>query len=888
MRCHSCTADAPERSRFCPSCGAPLVDTEGSTLVVPRDEPSSGSREHGRFLPGTILGGRFRIVAMLGRGGMGEVFRADDLKLGQPVALKFLPRAVAGDPKHLERLYAEVRVARQIAHPNVCRVYDIGEVDGEHFLSMEYVEGEDLAALLRRIGRVPESKAIQISWQIAAGLAAAHERGILHRDLKPSNVMLDDRGLVRLTDFGLATVVSELAEPHAIEGTPAYMAPEQLAGEKVTLRSDIYALGLVMYEIFTGKRAFQGESLGDLRQQRHSSTPSPPSDVVPNISPAVERVILRCLDPDPRNRPPSALHVSSALPGGDPLAAAIAAGETPSPDMLAAASDPGAMKVSRALACLATVIVSLLVIAMANRTRSLAAFIRPQQGEVLASRAADVARRLGYPQQPYRAYGFSTNEEYIKHVAQTDKSVGRWERLRRRHPSPVLFWYRESPRPIIAREHLAGSRPSVSDPPPRWSGEFVAILDSAGALESFNAPTPEVLAPETPKPMDWNLLAEAAQLDLRSWNEKSPKWAPLAWGDMRAAREGFSPEHPDIPLRAEAASNAGRLIYFEIIPPWKGEMRSVSDPRLPIPARILMSIFVTVVLALFGGTAFLARRNFRLGRGDRRGAFRLGFAVFSLVLAADLLDANHYPEVAELDVLSKELPGPLLLAAFAWMFYVAIEPYARRLWPHSLVSWNRALLGQFRDPLVGRHLLVGTAAGIVVQAAATSVDAAIEVRWTPERPSMFRDEFLLGVPHWLAAIPGCAATAVFLSFTFFSLLFIARLVSRSNVVAVTLVAAIFGISGAFSNEHHAVGALVAMISFATFAFLVIDVGIVAGIAWGFTASLVDGGFPMLLDSGSWAIGPTLFAMGVLLALAFYAFRIALAGRPVFDAAILKT
>ena len=135
---------------------------------------------------------------------MGEVYRADDLKLGHPVALKFLPKDLADDPRRLQLFHDEVRLARQVSHPNVCRVHDIGEVDGQHFLSMEYIDGEDLRGLLRRIGRLPKDKGIEIAQQLCMGLAAAHEKGVLHRDLKPANIMLDGRGQVRITDYGLA------------------------------------------------------------------------------------------------------------------------------------------------------------------------------------------------------------------------------------------------------------------------------------------------------------------------------------------------------------------------------------------------------------------------------------------------------------------------------------------------------------------------------------------------------------------------------------------------------------------------------------------------------------------------------------------------------------
>ena len=246
---------------------------------------SSGAIDHGRFEPGTLLGGRYRIVERLGRGGMGEVYRADDLKLGQPVALKFLPPDVDKDPARLTQLHTEVRMARQVSHPNVCRVYDIDEVDGTTFLSMEYVDGEDLSSLLQRIGRFPEDRALEIARQICAGLAAAHERDVIHRDLKPANVMLDGTGKVRITDFGLAGASGEAIRA----GTPAYMAPEQLAGQEVTARSDIYALGLVLYEIFTGQRALDGKNLAELIHKREQSGILPPTAIVKTLDPKIER-----------------------------------------------------------------------------------------------------------------------------------------------------------------------------------------------------------------------------------------------------------------------------------------------------------------------------------------------------------------------------------------------------------------------------------------------------------------------------------------------------------------------------------------------------------------------------------------------------------------------
>jgi serine/threonine-protein kinase len=275
---------------------APRAHTPSS----PSRHPSSSSFD-AAFAPGQVIAERYRILGLLGRGGMGEVYRADDLKLGQPVALKFLPKQLAKDAALLERFHAEVRNARQVSHPHVCRVYDIGDVEGHHFLTMEYVDGEDLATLLRRIGRLPPTKAIEIARQLCAGLAAAHERGVLHRDLKPSNIMLDGHGRARITDFGLAVRSEEVLGE--VAGTPAYMAPEQLCGQAATVQSDIYSLGLVLYEIFTGKKAFEATSFAEWRRKHSEDAPTQPSVHTADMDPAVERLILRCLEKDPAKRP---------------------------------------------------------------------------------------------------------------------------------------------------------------------------------------------------------------------------------------------------------------------------------------------------------------------------------------------------------------------------------------------------------------------------------------------------------------------------------------------------------------------------------------------------------------------------------------------------------
>src|SRR5215510_11383084 len=268
MQCTACQREVPDASRFCLACGARVETSLAVTKTAAEPARASSAIDGAQFIPGTMLAERYRIVGLLGRGGMGEVYRAEDLKLGQSVALKFLPKDMTDRPDRLARFHQEVRLARQVSHPNVCRVHDIADIDGQHFLSMEYIDGEDLASLLRRIGRLPSDKALELARQLCAGLAAAHSGNVLHRDLKPANVLIDGRGRAHLVDFGLANLTDERRDAPEVAGTPGYMAPEQLEGREATTRTDVYALGLVMYEMFTGKRALTVDrALPGLRAQ---------------------------------------------------------------------------------------------------------------------------------------------------------------------------------------------------------------------------------------------------------------------------------------------------------------------------------------------------------------------------------------------------------------------------------------------------------------------------------------------------------------------------------------------------------------------------------------------------------------------------------------------
>jgi serine/threonine-protein kinase len=411
---------------------------------------ASSAAEEGRFVPGTLMGGRYRIIALLGRGGMGEVYRATDLTLGQSVALKFLPEEAARDQRLLERFHGEVRIARQVSHPNVCRVYDIGEFAGMPFLSMEYVDGEDLASLLPRIGRLPADKAVETARRICAGLAAAHDRGVIHRDLKPANIMINKRGDTVIMDFGLAALASGLSGPEARNGTPAYMAPEQLKGAKVTPKSDIYSLGLVFYELFTGKRPYDGKTLEKLLEQQEAAQLTSLTTIAADIDPAVERVIRRCLYPDPTRRPATARQVAVALPGGDPLAAALAAGETPSPETVAAAGETEGLSRKYAVPCLAVIVLGLFAVPLIReRLDALVHAPVDYPPEVLAQKARDLASSFGYYRRPSdTALELNYREDLLDYLKKLP-GPRRWTEWLAAE-APVAAVYRESPKALYA------------------------------------------------------------------------------------------------------------------------------------------------------------------------------------------------------------------------------------------------------------------------------------------------------------------------------------------------------------------------------------------------------------------------------------------------------
>jgi tRNA A-37 threonylcarbamoyl transferase component Bud32 len=841
------------------------------------------SSSGGHYVAGTTLADRYRIVSLLGKGGMGEVFRAEDLRLNQTVALKFLPASMAEDETARERFHQEVRLAREISHPNVCRVFDIGETDGRLFLTMEYVDGEDLASLLRRIGQFPQSKALDIARQMCAGLAAAHDHGVLHRDLKPGNIMLDGRGRVRVTEFGLAALAENLSGEEASAGTPAYMAPEQLAGTEVTIRSDIYSLGLVLYEIFTGKKAFEAATLPELIRMRERSTPSSISAIVKDVDPLVERVILRCLEKDPAKRPATALQVAAALPGGDPLAAALAAGETPSPEMVAAAGEKEGLRPAIAWGCLLLIVVGLAVIALLFDKEALPNLVPlPNPPEVLAAKARDMAHEFGYAAAPLdTAYSFGMYSSYVDYVMKNDQTVSRWKNIPTGTPPVMAFWYRESPQFMSTDSFSPLPIVQPNDPPNSISGMCQIFLDMQGHLVEFEAVPPQLDTSTEPAPApNWGALFAAAALDESRFKSVPPQWTALATSDARAAWEGTWPGHPEMPLRVEAATYRGKPVYFDLISRWTKPGRMQEEQRTT-GETIQSAIGITLLFSIALLGIILARSNVRSGRGDRRGAARLALVAFLLMWIASFAFAHHIPTISEFRVFWISTGWGLISAAIAWLLYIALEPHVRKRWPSSLISWSRLLAGQMRDPVVGRDLLLGILMGIF-WAIASSVMSMIP-GWLGKGPPPMNFTLdyiiLMGIRITIGDILLNVLLFVFFALIFFFIFFLIRLVLRKEWLAALVTVLLISLPSML-GDHPVLGPIQEMFIWSIALVILIRIGLFAIVVALCMFNILQA-YPLTAHFSAWYAEPTLFVFSVILAAAIFGFYTSTAGKPRF-------
>ncbi|MDH4271108.1 MAG: protein kinase, partial [Candidatus Aminicenantes bacterium] len=323
VKCPKCQADNPETKPFCGDCGTPLpsarirghVPDSPESGTCPQEATETFQTPVKELATGTPLAGRYQVIEELGKGGMGRVYKVFDTKIKEKVALKLIRPEVSSDKDTIERFSNEIRLARKIGHRNVCRMFDLGEAEGAHFITMEYVHGEDLKSMIRMSGSLSVGMLLSVGKQVCDGLAEAHGLGVVHRDLKPQNIMIDKNGNAKIMDFGIARSVREkgITGPSVMIGTPEYMSPEQAEAKEVDSRSDIYSLGIILYEMATSHVPFEGETALSIAMKHKGEIPKNPKQLNPNVPDDLSGVILKCLEKDKAKRYQSAADLRADL-----------------------------------------------------------------------------------------------------------------------------------------------------------------------------------------------------------------------------------------------------------------------------------------------------------------------------------------------------------------------------------------------------------------------------------------------------------------------------------------------------------------------------------------------------------------------------------------------
>ncbi|HEY2414727.1 MAG TPA: serine/threonine-protein kinase [Pirellulaceae bacterium] len=796
---------------------------------------------------GTMIAGRYRIVSPLGRGGMGVVYRADDVELGQTVALKFLGEKLRDRPDAVEYLRREVRTARQVTNPNVVRVFDIGQCDGEVFISMEYVAGEDLESLVRRVGPLPEAKVRQIARQMASGLAAAHDAGILHRDLKPANVMIDDAGKVRILDFGIASAVDDERMLARLAGTPGFFAPEVLFGEQPSRQSDMYAWGLVIYFAATGKLPKTGKVS---REEAGEAL------FLSGEGPELAECVCACLQADPNLRPKSADDLVAALGGGDPLSEALRAGRLPSFELVAAAANwmPSSRVIDGLLA--AGLAALLLILLLSDRTLFLSRCGLVKSPEVLRDTAEQVLDRFGNSvagASQASAIGVALDTDCLQYVRDHPEIRGAWSKVASGEIPAVLFWYRRGDGRLPPPDLLGdGQDPRL---PAAIPGAAAVSLDGRGKLLSLQIVDSAEDAGNSDQRPDWQQLFEMAGLNWAEFRETTPKRTPPLFADEVREWEGPFVAYPTQQVRVSAAARAGNLVFFDVVQPWEAESGAIARSRKQYSRYVALR--TTVWLVAIAVAAVLAGWHVNKGHVDWRGAWRVSGFVAALAILDWLCGSRHsFVLTEELASAMAWLQVIVFCGTIAGVAYLAVEPSARRWWPWSIITLRRLLDGRLADRGIWADVLLGVVVGlgsVLLRQACTLTNQLLGVPVSGLNDFDVSQNLLdhFGLRYKIAVFAGALLMAVLESLLLLTLVVVTKRVAKSTLLsAVVLVtalaaAAILG-RGIISPIDWAARTLLLSIA----AFVLIRFGLLATIAALATYYAVNNS-PITLDWSQW-------------------------------------
>jgi serine/threonine-protein kinase len=598
------------------------------------------------------------------------------------------------------------------------------------------------------------------------------------------------------------------------------------------------------------------------------TSPPTPTSLIDRLDPVIEQTILACLKPRPEQRPATPLQIAAMLPGGDPLQAALAAGETPSPDVVAAAAAEGSISPLVGAALLgAVVVLTVLVVGLGSRVKLHRQIPLPLSPEQLSLRAEQVLTLAGADTSDrQRIYGWSFDEALLRAWQSKKRSPDDWSVIRRQMISgvapPMLFWHQSSG----AFEIHDQLRPGPRTIPLTRPGDTWVNLDPAGRIREL-----EIIPPAASSPageVDWRPLLAQTIAGGRSLVSDTPRWRSPITSDRAQA---WKTTDQAVPVRIEAASAGGKPVWMAVLGPEEVPYHAtVIEP--PLGERVFLWVLIAFyVIAIITGSV-LAWRNARSGRGDRRGAFRIAAVIFTAGLLSWVLGGFHVPSVYEIGLLAQALMEALFSGALVWLLYMALEPIIRRVWPQRLISWNRVLIGAWRDPMVGRDMLVGAGAGLLMTlgnfAEAYVAASRLGRNYDIEGIIFTTLEGNRGVLFTLLqeTIRG-SVLVPFASLTFIVL--IGLVVRRMNVAAV-IFWLLFTAAISFENPNEPVLWLISAITTSAFTFALVRFGLLAAV----TANAVfffTYLYPITADPGAWFFPVSCAMLLLIAAVASYGF-----------------
>jgi hypothetical protein len=638
--------------------------------------------------------------------------------------------------------------------------------------------------------------------------------------------------------------------------------------------------------MFTGKPAHRADSMAELlKLRRNAESLTNPSQLAADIDPAVERAILRCLDADPKNRPASAMALAASLPGGDPLAAALAAGETPSPEVVAASGSSEGLSPKVAIPVLAAVLAGLAVTCVLMPKIQVAGYVPLENPpEALTVKAREIVRSLGYTARPADSQGGFYYDVSAGQGGRL-KAAGpeEWRKVIAQLPSPVLYGYRQSPAALVSQRYLNSGRVNGNDPVPNIVGMVQLTLDPGGHLLLFDAVPPQVEKPGAYPAPDWAPLFAAANFDVAQFKPDEPQWTPLAATDIRAAWTGKYPGVSDLPIRIEVGAFHGRPVHFEVVFPWTRPARVAGARNATLAQQAATLSQSLLSFLVMGIAAVLARFNFKAGRGDLRGASRLGIYMGSVSLLKWALSAHHVADAQEQNLVTAALADAAYSGLRYWIFYLALEPWVRRYWPQTLVTWSRLLAGRWRDPWVGRDVLFGCLLGVAYGLLFQSFMFLNLMRGAPPETSVAAAN-LNGTRFLAWTVARHLDDAVGAALYFFLILFLLRAVLRKQWLAGVAFVLIY-----VAMRSPALG-----VWYAPFFVLAIwTLLVVAMLRFGVFATMclvffIDTPPDMYftMDFSAWYGQSSWVVLAIVIAAAAWGFRTSLGGRPLIPA--LKT